>query len=77
MLTHNFLDKLEMTLCAVISSLSRIAADYHNELNYIKSSLVLQLWRILREGFLRQAQDKFRGKPAAQRGLATLRLRSG
>ena len=24
-----------------------------------------------REGFLRQAQDKFRGKPAAQRGLET------
>lgn len=25
----------------------------------------------LREGFLRQAQDKFREKPGAQRGLAT------
>ena len=31
----------------------------------------------MHEGFLRHALDKFRGKPAAQRGLGTLRLRSG
>ncbi len=37
MLVHNFLDKLEMTTRAVISSLSRIAADYLNSLTYIKS----------------------------------------
>ncbi len=38
MLTHNFLDKLEMTTRAVISSLSRIAADCVNELTYRKSN---------------------------------------
>ncbi|MES2284980.1 MAG: hypothetical protein V4547_04765 [Bacteroidota bacterium] len=38
MLTHNFLDKLEMTMRMVISSLSRIAADYLNGLTYIKSN---------------------------------------
>ncbi len=37
MLTHNFLDKLEMTSRAVISSLSRIAADFLKGLTYIKS----------------------------------------
>ncbi len=41
--THNFLDKLEMTTLAVISSLSGIAADCHNDLTYIKSNNKTQL----------------------------------
>ena len=36
MLPHNFLDKLEMTTRAGISSLSRIAIDHVNKLTYIK-----------------------------------------
>ncbi len=40
MLAHNFLDKLEMTTHAVISSLLRIAADYLNSLTYKKSNIL-------------------------------------
>ena len=44
MLTHNFLDKLEMAMRAVISSLSRKCADYHNDLIYIKSIILKVLF---------------------------------
>ncbi len=38
MLAHNFLDKLEMTMRSVISSLSRKCGDSNNDLTYIKSN---------------------------------------
>ena len=51
MLTHNFLDKLEMTARWSFRACRESAADYHNDLTYTKSIIKKYMYNNITSGF--------------------------